>query len=149
VLTVAIYPNPILRQKTVKVTKFDESILRLVDEMFKTMSASNGIGLAAPQIGLLDAVFVVAHKDHRKAYINPEITWSSKEISWCDEGCLSLPDVVVAVERPRSVKVKAQDVYGQWFEDKLDGMTATVFQHELDHLDGVLIIDKGTPKASE
>jgi peptide deformylase len=145
-LDIVIHPDPILRQKTVPVTVFGEALSRFINNMYQTKDTVNGVGLAAPQVGRLDAVFVIGVDTHKKAYINPEIMWKSTEIGPYDEGCLSIPNITVLIERPKSIKIKAQDVDGNTFEETLSGLLATVFQHEFDHLNGILIVDHGTPK---
>tara|TARA_B100001142_G_C14130283_1_gene576630 strand:- start:323 stop:796 length:474 start_codon:yes stop_codon:yes gene_type:complete len=149
VLDIIINPNPILRQQTVPVTQFNDRLVTFINDMYETKDQADGIGLAAPQVGVLDAIFVVGYDTHKKAYINPEITWKSEAENSYDEGCLSIPNIIVEVKRPKSIKIKAQDCHGQWFEEELDGMLATVFQHEFDHLQGKLILDHGVPKAVE
>ncbi len=149
VLDIVINPDPILRQQTVPVTQFNDQLATLIKNMYDTKKHANGIGLAAPQVGVLSALFVVGYDTHKKVYINPEIIWKSEEKSSYDEGCLSLPNITVEVKRPKSIKIKAQDAQGKWFEESLDGMLATVFQHEFDHLQGKLILDHGEPKVVE
>jgi peptide deformylase len=146
ILDIIIHPNPILRQPTISVTQFGNRVSQLVNDMYQTKDHANGIGLAAPQVGLLDALFVIGYESHRKAYINPEITWKNKTLSPYDEGCLSIPNTIVTINRPKSITIKAQDIAGHWFEETLEGLLATAFQHELDHLNGILILDHGTPK---
>ena len=127
-------PNPALRQ--------------LVADMFETMHAANGVGLAAPQVGLLRRLFVFAHgEDEVLALVNPEIVERSDEVETDDEGCLSLQGVVVPVERAVSVRITGKDEHGADVSYELEGFPARTAQHELDHLDGVLILDRTRPEA--
>ena len=146
VLELITVPNPILNQTTNPVVTFDSALSKLVQDMFETMQHHNGIGLAAPQVGLLSALFVIGFESHQKEYINPRIIESSKKTRFFEEGCLSIPDVLVRVQRPETIVIKAQTKTGIWFEETLKGIAATVFQHEYDHLRGVLILNHGQPQ---
>jgi peptide deformylase len=146
VLDLITVPNPILNQPTNPVVTFDSALSNLVQDMFVTMYHHDGIGLAAPQVGLLSALFVIGLESHQKEYINPSIIESSQKTRFFEEGCLSIPDVLVRVKRPETVVIKAQTKTGVWFEETLSGMAATVFQHEFDHLNGILILNYGQPK---
>jgi len=150
-------PAPILRQKTRPITRFDDDLQTLVDNMIETMRDSNGVGLAAPQIGLPLQLAVVESlpkedeegndiPDSRQLFVivNPEIVWGSREVVDGIEGCLSIPGYVGEVERHEVVRVRAQDRYGKKMKLKLTGWTARIFQHEIDHLNGVLYIDRLT-----
>lgn len=148
VLKICEYPDPILKEKAQKVTKIDDNIKGLLDDMLETMYAAQGVGLAAPQIGILQRLVVIdveQDKENSKGnpvyMINPEITWRSEEISVCAEGCLSVPQQRADVERPASVKLKYTDKDGTEHEILAEGFFATAVQHELDHLDGILYID--------
>jgi peptide deformylase len=142
-------PEPRLRQVAEPVQVVDDEIRALVDDMFETMYDAPGIGLAAPQIGVMKRVLVmdVAKRQDEEAkpepwvVINPTITWSSQEKSVYEEGCLSIPDFYEEVERPAVVRVSFLDRDGQSQEIEADGILATCLQHEIDHLDGVLFID--------
>ena len=141
-----VIPDGVLREKAQPVTAFDSDLKRLVEDMFETMYAAPGIGLAAPQVGVMQRVFVVdvsPREDMKEplAFINPEITWSSDETSVYEEGCLSIPEYYEEVERPARVRMRFQDVEGKEHEIEASGVLATCTQHELDHLDGVLFID--------
>jgi len=149
VLSVLIHPDPILRQRAVDVTVFDSHLKKLTDDMFDTMVAYNGIGLAAPQVGVLDRLFVVCYDNQKYVFANPKIVFS-EGVTCNEEGCLSLPDILLDVTRSKTVTVEAQDVQGKPFSLTDSGMIAVIMQHEHDHLDGILIIDKGVPvKESE
>jgi peptide deformylase len=145
VLDVVFFPNDVLRSKAAPIVVFDAALRGLVTNMFDTMDEYNGIGLAAPQINISKQVLVVGHKSSRFALINPKIM-SASGSSWMDEGCLSLPNILVGVERAGSIVLRAKDVDGIEFEKAYSGMVATIIQHEMDHLNGVLIIDYGSPK---
>ncbi len=156
-MTIITHPNSILRQKTndIDVRAFGEHELRaFADEMIKTMYAAKGVGLAAPQIGESMRLAVIAKKTSDRyadallnlpedlVLINPRILEKSVETDLLDEGCLSLPGITVSVERPLWIKVRAADFSNRAYELEARGFFARVIQHEVDHLDGVLIIDK-------
>ncbi|MBK3733901.1 peptide deformylase [Azospirillum brasilense] len=146
VLDILVAPHPVLKQKAKPVDKVDARIAKLMDDMVETMYAAKGIGLAAPQIGVLERVIVVdVHdKDEKPNPIrlaNPEIVWKSDETSVCEEGCLSVPDQYAEVTRPSSVRVRYLDETNETREIEADGMLATCIQHEIDHLNGVLFVD--------
>ena len=140
------WPDPVLARRGEEVKTFDAELKTLVEEMFESMYAAQGIGLAAPQIALskriavIDVSFGKTAKD-KIALINPEIVHSEgKQVE--EEGCLSLPEIREKVQRAERVRVKAQDVNGEWFEVEGDELLARALQHEIDHLDGVLFIDR-------
>jgi peptide deformylase len=143
------YPDPALRLKANEVTAFDASLRRLAERMTALMTDAYGIGLAATQVGVLQRLFVfqTAEDEEPRALVNPRIVESSGETDVDDEGCLSLQHVLVPVERPVRVTVEARDVNGEEMRLELDDMAARCVQHELDHLDGVLILDRTTPEA--
>jgi peptide deformylase len=140
------WPDPVLQKPGEKVTVFDAKLKKLVDEMFESMYAAQGIGLAAPQIAISKRITVIdvsfkKNPEERIALINPEIIGrEGKQVE--EEGCLSLPEIREKVTRAAKVKVKAQDVSGEWFEVEGDELLARALQHEIDHLDGVLFIDR-------
>jgi peptide deformylase len=143
---ILIIPDPHLRLQSEPVTSADKGVRALVDDMFETMYAAPGIGLAAIQIGVPLRVVTMdlAKKDDEKepqVFINPEITWSSAETSAYDEGCLSIPEYYEEVERPAKVRVKYSDLDGKQHEIEAEGLLATCLQHEIDHINGVLFID--------
>ena len=134
--------NPILRQKAKKVHHFDPSIAKLIDDMFETMGASHGVGLAAPQIALSIRVFVAEFEDHKVAMVNPEIIKAEGE-ELGTEGCLSIPGYVGDnIRRATNVVVKGQDARGKPIKVRADGWFARILQHEIDHLDGILFLDR-------
>lgn len=134
--------DPVLRETAVAVKRFDETLERLVDDMFETLYHYNGVGLAAPQIGIPKRIVVIdAGENEKFVLINPEIiTASGKEID--AEGCLSIPGVWGEVERYSEVRVRAQDVKGEHFEVQANDLLCRALQHEIDHLKGVLFVDK-------
>jgi peptide deformylase len=134
--------NPILRQKAKKIHRFDPSLQRLVDDMFETMRSANGVGLAAPQIAQSIRVFVAEYEDRKVVIFNPEIVKSEGEERG-PEGCLSIPGYVGEnIRRATKVLVKGQDVRGKPIRVNAEGWFARILQHEIDHLDGVLFIDR-------
>jgi peptide deformylase len=134
--------NPILRQKAKKVHRFDPSLQRLVDDMFETMHEANGVGLAAPQIAQTIRVFVAEYEDHKVAIFNPEIIKAEGEERG-PEGCLSIPGYVGEnIRRATKVLVKGQDVHGKPVRVNAEGWFARILQHEIDHLNGILFIDR-------
>jgi peptide deformylase len=138
------FPDPILQRPTEPVTAFDDDLRRLVDDMFESMYVAHGIGLAAPQIGIPKRLTVIdlsfqKNPEEKMALINPEVVFKEGKI-YEEEGCLSLPDIREKVARAAKVKIRAQDLEGNWFERDADDLLARAFQHEIDHLDGVLFI---------
>ena len=162
-------PNPILRKKAKPVNKFDKDLQTLIDDMFETMREAPGVGLAAPQINLPMQLAVIEYAEgeddeerpedapppEKKMFviINPEITKVSDEKVLGIEGCLSIPGLVGEVERHQSIEVKALNRHGNPVKIKAEGWLARIFQHEIDHLNGVLFTDKATqvwkPKEDE
>jgi peptide deformylase len=144
------YPDPALRMPALEVDEVDDSVGDLVERMTSLMQEARGVGLAAPQVGVLRRILVyqTADEDPVVALVNPRLTGSSDERETVDEGCLSLgaATVVVPVERPLAVTVEATTPDGQAVTVEVEGLEARVIQHELDHLDGVLIIDRTTPE---
>ena len=138
------YPDPVLRLEAQKVQEFDDDLVQLVERMKRLMQDARGVGLAANQVGVLRRVFVIqeGEDEEPRALVNPAIVERSEEAEPDDEGCLSLQGVVVEVERPVRVRLKARDERGEPVELELEGLPARVAQHELDHLDGVLILDR-------
>jgi peptide deformylase len=136
------YPDPILERKGEPVTEFDDELQKLVDDMFESMYAAKGIGLAAPQIGLSRRLTVIdlscnERKEDRIVLVNPEIIFREGK-QYEEEGCLSLPEIRDKVTRAAKVRVRAQDVKGKWFEIEGEELLSRAFQHEIDHLDGIL-----------
>lgn len=145
---ILIHPDPRLRKVCDPITEFGEESLTLADEMLGTMYDAPGIGLAAPQIGVLKRLLVMdcsersdGGKPTPLCLINPEIVARDDETKEHEEGCLSLPQVFVRVRRPASVRVRYQDPHGDQHERDFEGLWAVCVQHEIDHLDGKLFID--------
>jgi peptide deformylase len=136
--------DPVLRAKAVPVERFDERLAQEAQRMGELMQDALGVGLAATQLGVLHRVLVYKayEEDPVTVLVNPEIEWRSEELEIAEEGCLSLPGVHVEVERPASVRVRACDAAGEPLEVEAEGLRARVIQHEIDHLDGVLILDR-------
>ncbi len=142
---VVYYGNPILRKKAKPVLVFDDALKALVNEMNETMVEYDGVGLAAPQVGQsIQLVVIDTTKGENPplVIINPEFTYKSEEEVQREEGCLSFPDIHLDITRPTIVSVKAQNEKGEFFTiDKADDLLARALQHEIDHLNGILIID--------
>ena len=136
------YGDAVLRMKAREVETFDEDLQRLVERMTALMHEANGVGLAATQVGVLRRVFVFVDEGEDRVLVNPVITKRSTESEIDDEGCLSLREVLVPVERSNAVTIEGVDASGERLELELELPTSRVVQHELDHLDGVLIIDR-------
>jgi peptide deformylase len=140
------YPDPALRMRANEVDDIGDAVAELVERMTKLMQEARGVGLAAPQVGVLRRVLVyqTADEDPVVALVNPRLTGTSEEEETLDEGCLSLgaATVIVPVARPASVTVEAKTPAGEPVTIEAEGLEARVIQHELDHLDGVLIIDR-------
>jgi len=138
------FGDPVLRASALPVERFDEDLREEVGRMGELMRDALGIGLAATQLGVLHRVLVYRayEEDPLTALVNPAIEWSSDELEVGEEGCLSLPGVHVEVERPARVRVRAQDETGETLQIEAEGLRARVIQHEIDHLDGVLILDR-------
>ena len=139
-------PDKRLRLVSAAVKRIDAGVRALVDDMFDTMYAAPGIGLAGIQIGVAKRVVTMDLSKKEEAHeplvlINPEIMWTSPERATHEEGCLSIPEFYEEVERPSTVKVKYQDLEGKWHEIEADGLFATCVQHEVDHTNGTLFID--------
>jgi peptide deformylase len=138
------FPDPVLERPTEAVTEFNAELRRFVDDMFESMYAAKGIGLAAPQVGVLKRLTVIdlsfqERPEDRIILINPEIILREGK-QYEEEGCLSLPEIREKVSRAAKVKVRAQDLEGNWFGMEGTELLARAFQHEIDHLDGILFI---------
>ena len=140
-LDIRVLGDPVLRKDTTIVPAVTDDIRRLADDMFETMYAAKGIGLAAPQVGRLERVTVVDVDGARFTLVNPEIIASEGTIKG-EEGCLSIPDIYADVERFAKVKVRALDLKGEPFELEATELLGRCFQHEIDHLHGRLFLDK-------
>jgi peptide deformylase len=145
---VSIYPAPVLRKPAHPVEAFDESLMETIEAMFTRMRESRGVGLAAPQVGLKQRILVLNHTgeaDDDLALVNPEIlkVWGPKTVM--EEGCLSFPGIYGEVSRPSCARIKARTEAGEEFVAEYEGFQARVILHELDHLEGVLLIDRMSP----
>jgi len=143
---IIILPDKRLRLVSEPVKTVDAGVRALVDDMFETMYEAPGVGLAAIQIGVPKRIVTAdtAKKDEEKrpqVFLNPEVVWSSEDKATYEEGCLSIPEYYEEVERPTQVKVRYMDIDGKTQEIEANGLLATVLQHEIDHLNGVLFID--------
>jgi peptide deformylase len=138
------FGDPVLRTRARAVERFDEALRSEVEGMGALMGDALGVGLAATQVGVLHRVLVyrVQHQAPVAALVNPEVEWTGKELETMEEGCLSLPSVLVDVERPVHVRVRALDERGEPLVVEASGLEARVIQHEIDHLDGVLILER-------
>jgi peptide deformylase len=141
-LDIEVFGSPILRQETEPVGSVTPALRRLVDDMFDTMHAAQGIGLAAPQVGRRERLAVIEIEGQRLVLINPEIMHSGGGLSRAEEGCLSIPEVYATVERPAQVTVRAQDIDGTPFEVAASELLGRCLQHEIDHLHGKLFLDR-------
>ena len=144
------YPDPRLKKKSLPVTEFDAGLRQVADRMFELMREARGVGLAAPQVGLNIRLFVMnatGKPEDDRVYVNPVLSDAdgSEDV---EEGCLSIPDVLVKVNRPTArVTMRAQDLSGQPFEQTEEGFVTRVWQHETDHLNGVMLTDRMGPVA--
>jgi len=154
--TIVTLPDPVLRRKAHAVTKFDKNLSTLIDDMVETMREAPGVGLAAPQIGLSDRLIVIEYYEREEdeeneeapkkvwAMINPEIVKASEEKLMGVEGCLSIPGLLGEVERHVEVQVRGLNRHGKPMKVKAKGWLARIFQHEIDHLNGVMFTDLAT-----
>lgn len=149
ILNIVKYPEPVLSQPGEPVTEFNDELRKFVADMFETMYAAQGIGLAAPQVAVSKRVTVIDLSGGKKAedklvLINPEITFREGK-QYEEEGCLSFPEIREKIQRAFKVKVRAQDEHGKWFEMDGEELLSRAFQHEIDHLDGVLFTKRMSP----
>jgi len=147
---IEIYGSSILRRRAEEVHEITPEILTLIEDMQVTMVKRNGIGLAAPQVGVSKRIMIVTYgveeSDPKPVpMINPEIVSQSESSEVCDEGCLSVPDITGSVERWTAIHIKAETMDGEVREEELTGLNARIFQHELDHLNGILFVDRLSP----
>ncbi len=144
ILKIVKYPEPVLQQPGEPVTEFNDELRQFVADMFETMYSAQGIGLAAPQVGVSKRVTVIdlsmgKYPEQKLVLINPEITFQQGK-QYEEEGCLSFPEIREKVQRAAKVKIRAQDERGKWFEMDGEELLSRAFQHEIDHLDGMLFI---------
>jgi peptide deformylase len=141
-LDLRTFGDPVLKTRAAPVEAFDESLARLAEEMLATMREREGVGLAANQVGRLKRILVAAVEDQEYVIVNPTIEERARSTEMDLEGCLSIPGIQVEVERPTAVTVSGQDASGAPLRLEASGLLARVLQHEIDHLDGVLILDR-------
>jgi len=146
-LDMRTFGDPVLKTRAAPVEDFDEALERLAEEMLATMREQEGVGLAANQVGRLKRILVAAVEDDEYVLVNPVIEEASETTKSGPEGCLSIPGIQVVVERPTMIKISGRDVSGKPIKIEVEGLLARIFQHEVDHLDGVLILDR-TDRAS-
>lgn len=151
IVPVILYGSPVLRKHSFELNE-DDNLSELSENLFDTLKKAGGLGLAAPQTGMLKRAFVIDTsplvkddnliQNYSRLFLNPEITWRSFNKTYYNEGCLSLPDIFEDVLRPEKIAVRYFDVNFNRVEEELDGIKARIFQHEFDHLEGILFIDK-------
>ncbi len=153
ILNILKYPSPVLKRKSLPVERVDREVQSLIEDMFETMYDAPGVGLAAPQVGISRRILVIdvgrleptpegeTHKPDPKAIINPIIKTREGKIIW-EEGCLSLPHLIQPIERSKKVVVEGLDVSGKAIKYLAEDLQAVAFQHEIDHLDGILLVDR-------
>ncbi len=144
-LRILHYPAPVLRQRARRIERIDRNVHRVADRMLQLMQEAPGVGLAAPQVGLAWRLFVAGpttQPEHATVFINPRLAAATRAVADADEGCLSLPEITVNVRRPVGVRIEAINLQGKPFALEGRDLIARIWQHELDHLDGVLIIDR-------
>jgi peptide deformylase len=143
------YPDPVLRRVAAPVTEFDARLRRIAEAMFARMIHSKGVGLAAPQVGISQRILVLNPRGERGeddlVLVNPEILARHGEDGWYEEGCLSFPSIYADVKRPTLCRVRFQDLEGREHEREFDDFTSRIIQHEYDHLEGVLLVDRMSP----
>jgi peptide deformylase len=145
ILDIRVLGDPVLRKPTKPVVEITADLRKLIADMFETMYAAEGIGLAAPQVGRTERLAVVDVEGKKFTLINPDIVSRSGAVDKDEEGCLSIPEIYGDVERPAMVTIRATDENGKGYEASADGLLGRCFQHEIDHLDGKLFIDYLSP----
>ncbi|GJM45436.1 MAG: peptide deformylase [Gemmatimonadota bacterium] len=153
VLEIRLYGDAVLREKAVPIRTIDDDVRALASDMLETVAEAEGVGLAGPQIGVSRRIIVVhppnfeedGERESPSVYVNPEIVQRAGPQESAEEGCLSIPGIYEQVKRPRHVRVRALDLDGKTVEFDAEGMLGRIFQHEIDHLDGVLFVDKIGP----
>ena len=154
-MDIVLYPDPRLRAKNKDIEMFDAELKSVVQQMFDAMYATKGVGLAAPQVGLNKKLLVFNASGEKESsnqeivLCNPKIVQKSKDKEVGDEGCLSFPNIYGSVNRHLTIKVRAQDIEGNPFDIEFEGWAARIFQHEFDHIDGILFVDRMTPTSKE
>lgn len=142
-LEIKKYPDPVLRRKAEEIKEVNDEIRKLAQDMIDTMIANDGVGLAANQVGILKRIIVVQTEEGPQIFINPEIIERSRQVNVDQEGCLSLPNgLYLGIKRVREIRIRALNFNGERIQMKLRDFTARIFQHEVDHINGILIIDR-------
>jgi peptide deformylase len=144
---IRVIGDPVLRERALEVTTFGRGLRKLATRMIRIMHDAPGVGLAAPQIGVLQRLLVYDVDDDPRVLVNPELDEFSEETEETDEGCLSVPGVTMPVSRPVSLRVRTLDAAAEPLEFRAEGLEARVIQHEFDHLEGVLIVDRTSRSA--
>jgi peptide deformylase len=142
ILEIKNYPNPVLKRRSEEVKEITPEIKELASDMTETMKSREGVGIAAPQLGLLKRLIVVQMEKGPEAFVNPEILRKSKEQEIMEEGCFCLPGIFLKIKRAKEAEIEALDINGNKIRIKTGGFPARIFQHEIDHLDGILFIDR-------
>lgn len=141
-LDIRTFGDPVLKTRAAPIDTFDDALARLAEEMLATMRENEGVGLAANQVGRLKRILVAALEDEEYVVVNPAIEVSDETPQKDAEGCLSIPGIQVEVERPTAIRITGQNATGAPLAIEASGLLARIFQHEIDHLDGVLILDR-------
>lgn len=147
-LRIRTYPDPVLKQTAQPIERIDDEVRAVVARMIELMHAARGVGLAAPQVGLLWRMFVANPTNtvgDDRVYINPVLSDPTRELSEYEEGCLSIPNVLANIRRPLGITIEATNLDGETVTERSEEMPARVWQHETDHLDGTLIMDRMSP----
>ncbi len=148
-MNILLYPDPVLRQKAKPLAEINKEVCKKVEEMMDLMYEARGIGLAAPQVGWSVRLFIIdagGNSQEEKVFINPTIIEETGELNK-EEGCLSFPGIMSKIIRARRIKARAYNLKGQKFEIEAEGLVARAWQHELDHLNGELFIDRMSPSS--
>lgn len=143
-----LYPDPVLRKPSEDVRAFDDELQAIVTAMFERMRKSNGVGLAAPQVGLKKRILVLnptGKPEDDLALVNPTLVERTGDVTLFEEGCLSFPGIYAEIKRPERCRVRAFTVTGEAIEQEYDGFVSRIIQHEFDHLEGVLLVDRMSP----
>ncbi len=142
ILEIKKYPSPVLKNKAEEVLTITPEVKESILDMIEIVKKEKGIGLAAPQVGVSKRIIVIETEKGVTSFINPEILEKSKEKAIEEEGCLSLPGLYLKIKRAKKIEIRAKNIEGEELKIKAEGLLARVFQHEIDHLDGILIINR-------
>ncbi len=136
------YPNPVLKKKSAEIGEINDEIKALAKEMAEVMFENQGVGIAAPQIGVLKRIIVIKGEKGAAAFINPKIIQKSKAVETAEEGCLCFPGIFLKIKRAKKTEMTATNLANEKIQFQAENILARVLQHEVDHLDGILIVDK-------